>query len=82
MVRPLEVPPSHNAQPAGIELAAPDHMMMPPRGTVPKPEMVELAVSVLTVTAPRSALSDLTLPDTVNAVPDAGLVLMDMPPPA
>jgi hypothetical protein len=47
---------------------------------VPKPVMVELAVKVVTVAAPRSALVDLILPLTVRAVLASGAVLIDMPP--
>jgi hypothetical protein len=46
---------------------------------VPNPD-TELDVSVVTFMLPNSALSALTLPETVSAEPETGAVLMAIPP--
>ena len=54
-------------------------MIIPPMGMVPYPE-TDVVLMVVTVMAPNSALSALTLPDTVRAEPAAGVVLIATPP--
>ena len=73
--------PLHKAHPAGTAFSAPDQMMMPPRGTVPKPETA-VADKVATFIEPNLALVALTSPETVRAAPEAGAALMPTPPDA